>query len=70
MAYTQADLDAIDAAIGTGAVHVDYPSGGGVTYRSLADMLTVRGRIAQAVDAANGVTAKPRRIKIYATKDL
>jgi len=68
--YTQADLDAIDAAIGTGAVHVDYPSGGGVTYRSIADMLTVRGRIAQAVDAANGVAAKPRRIIVFSIKDL
>jgi hypothetical protein len=70
LAYTQADLDAIDKAIGIGAVHVDYPGGGGVTYRSLADMRTARGIIAQSLDAANNVTPKPRRIKVYSVKDL
>lgn len=70
MAWTQADLDAIDNAIKSGAVHVDYPNGGGVTYRSLADMLTTRSMIAGDVNTAAGVTPKPRRLKIYSTKDL
>lgn len=70
MAWTQADLDAINKAIATGALHVDYPGGGGVTYRSLNDMRSIRGDIAAEVNAANGVTAKPRRIKVYSTKDL
>jgi hypothetical protein len=70
MAWTQTDLDAIDKAIASGAVRVDYPGGGSVTYRSLADMRSVRGDIAKSVNDAAGVPAKPRRLKIYSTKDL
>lgn len=70
MAWTQADLDAIDKAIASGAVRVDYPGGGSVTYRSLADMRSTRGDIAAAVNTGNGVAAKPKRLKVYSVKDL
>lgn len=70
MAFSQADLDAIDAAIKTGVSRVDYPGGGSVTYRTLAEMQTVRTMIANAVIDAAGAARKPRRLKIYAVKDL
>lgn len=43
--YTQADLDALDQAIATGAQTVAYADGKRVTYRSLADMYATRGQI-------------------------
>ena len=69
MAFSQADLDAIDKAIASGAVRVDYPGGGSVTYRSLADMRATRSDIAKAVAALAGASQKPKRIKVYAVKD-
>ena len=69
MAFSQADLDAIDSAIKSGASRVDYPSGGSVTYCSLSEMRSVRSMIADAVASANGTEKKPRRLKIYSVKD-
>jgi hypothetical protein len=69
MAFTQADLDALDAALRTGAMRVDFPGGGGTTYRSVAEMLRIRDMIAADVAKVAGTTPV-RRLKIYATKDL
>lgn len=57
MAYTQAHLDAIDAAIATGALQVRNPDGSYVQYRDLDDMLRTRAVIAGSVAPA---TARPR----------
>ena len=38
MAWTQTDVDALKAAIATGALEVRYADGRHVRYRSLADM--------------------------------
>lgn len=46
MAYTQAQLDAIDEAIISGATSVSY-EGKSVTYRSLDDMMRVRALMRQ-----------------------
>ncbi|GJD51095.1 hypothetical protein OPKNFCMD_3846 [Methylobacterium crusticola] len=46
MAWTTADLDAINQAIATGASKVRFADNREVTYRSLADMRSVRDEIA------------------------
>ena len=52
MAWTQADLDALNRAIATGAREVEFADGRKVAYRSLADMRSIRDEIAVAVGAA------------------
>jgi len=69
MAYTQADLDAIDAALKSGAVRVEFPGGGATTYRSVDDMLKVRKMMSEDVASTNG-TKPIRRLKVYSGKDL
>lgn len=70
MAWSQSDLDAIDNAIKSGALRVEYPNGGSVLYRSLADMRSIRGDIAQCLNVQAGLPKQPRRLKIYSVKDL
>jgi hypothetical protein len=71
MAYTQADLDAIKAAIKSGAQRVDLPSVGSVSYRTLAEMQQIQALIQKDVDAANAPGTRPmRRRKIVSYKDL
>ena len=48
MAFTQNDLDVIDAAIASGALRVKYKDRE-VQYQSLADLLTARSIIASAL---------------------
>ncbi|OYZ15630.1 MAG: hypothetical protein B7Y35_06060 [Sphingomonadales bacterium 28-64-96] len=52
MAWTQSDLDAINAAIASGAMEVRYADGSGAKYRSLDDMMKVRDMIAAVVAPA------------------
>lgn len=56
MARTQADLDAIDSAIASGLMKVRYADGSEMTYRTLAEMKSIRADIAGAV----GATPTPR----------
>ena len=48
MAFSQTDLDAIDAAIASGALRVKYKDRE-VQYQSLADLLSARSVIANAL---------------------
>lgn len=48
MAFTQADLDAIDAAIASGELTVSH-NGRTVTYRSMDDLFKARDRIANLI---------------------
>lgn len=57
MALSQTDLDAAVAAWATGALRVDYASGGGVTYRSRADLEAAIGKMAAALGLANPISA-------------
>ncbi len=50
MAFSQNDLDVIDAAIASGALRVKYKDRE-VQYQSLADLLTARSIIASALGA-------------------
>ena len=53
MAYTLSDLEAITAAIATGALTVEY-SDRKVVYRSLADMRSIKAEIEQALGLQDG----------------
>lgn len=64
MPFTLDDLAAIDKAIKSGAVRVDYPDGGGITYRSMDDLLKARevvvgDLISQGLLPADGSAGSP-----------
>ena len=55
MAWSQGDLDVLDAAIATGALEVQYADKK-VTYRTLKEMMQIRNTIsAELVPVAAGV---------------
>ena len=56
MAWTQTELDALNASIATGALTGSH-NGKTVTYRSLADMLRLRDRMQE--ELANGTGNRP-----------
>lgn len=62
MAFTQANLDAVEAAIATGELEVEL-NGKRVRYRSLKDLSQARDIIAAALNAA---TASPFNRQSYA----
>lgn len=70
MAYTQADLDVIRAAIATGATTVRFPDGKFIEYRSLADMRAIEADIAAEVNADSSVSTRVRQMRIVACKGL
>lgn len=53
MAFTQSDLDAIDAAIASGELTVSH-NGRTVTYRSMDDLIKARDRIGNAIAGQSG----------------
>lgn len=57
MPWTQEDLDAINEAIASGASKVRFADNREVTYRSIADMRSIRDEIAQTL----GLTPEPLR---------
>ncbi len=61
MAYTQADLATLRAAIGSGVLKVRYADGREITYQSGADMLKAEQRIMDALAAAPGSGRQRRR---------
>ena len=63
MAWTQADLDAVDAAIASGELSVAYADKR-VLFRSMEELVQARGLIAGALNAVS-TTARPsfRRYK-------
>ena len=68
MAYTQAQLDALDKAIAEGVLSISY-DGRTVTYRSLEEMNKIRGTIFESLEADAGRRAI-RQIRPHATKGL
>ncbi len=58
MAFTQAQLDALDTALAQGALSVEY-GGKRVTYRSLEEMLALREQMQR--ELAPTATAAQRR---------
>lgn len=57
MAYTQTDLDAIDAAIASGELRVQIDNRD-VTYRSIDDLKKARSFIASQMASAAGTSAR------------
>jgi hypothetical protein len=63
MAWTQDQLDALDAAIANGTLSVEYADKK-VTYRSLDEMLKIRA----AMQKALGQTTRSTRIQMIVDK--
>lgn len=61
MAWTQTDLDKLEAAIGRGAKTVSY-QGETVTYNSLADMLRVRDLMRKQLGLAGSSQRRYARV--------
>ncbi|MCG0577047.1 phage head-tail joining protein [Burkholderia cenocepacia] len=59
MAFTQNDLVAVERAIASGALTVEY-NGKKTTFRGIADLLAARDLIKADVDAASGGQRRPR----------
>lgn len=53
MAWTQAQLDALDSAIAEGALTVKYQDKS-ITYRSLDEMMRVRNMMAESMNVSSG----------------
>lgn len=60
MAFTQTDLDNINAAIAAGELTVRSANGSLVTYRSMDELLKARGVIQADLAAAVSAAAAPR----------
>lgn len=60
MAFTQTDLDNINAAVGTGELSVEV-NGRKVVYRSIDDLVKARNLIANDLAAASVATSTTRR---------
>ena len=72
MAWTQADLDSIDAAIGTGQRRVRL-NGREVEYHSVDQMLTARDAIRNDINkeaAATSGVSRPRAYRARTNKGL
>ena len=68
MAYTQTQLDALDAAIAEGVLSVSY-DGRSVQYRSLAEMEKIRSKMFKSLEADAGRQVI-RQIRPHVTKGL
>jgi len=64
MAYTQADLDTLSAALVGGIQEVQYADGRKVRYQSLADMLALRNAMKAEVTASAAQTNPPLRATV------
>ncbi|GLS45143.1 phage head-tail joining protein [Methylobacterium brachythecii] len=61
--YTQKQVDSLKQAIGSGALTVDYPERGRITYRSLAEMRQILIDMERDIaGAAGGGRTRTRRI--------
>ena len=62
MAWTQADLDKLDAAIAAGGImqSMTFAGGDSYTFRTVDEMLKLRAVMQQALAAAAGVSTKTR----------
>lgn len=61
MAYTQTQLDALEAAIAEGVLTVQFADRQ-VTYRSLAEMERIRGQMIADLGQTTTTTASNRRL--------
>lgn len=66
MAFTSADLTAIETAIASGELSVQYADRR-VQYRSVDELLRARETIAKAIDSASG-RRRPRQFRVNVSK--
>jgi hypothetical protein len=64
MAFTQQNLDAIEAAISAGTLTVEY-NGKRITYQSTADLMRVRNLIKSDLESRSGVGGSRSSIGTY-----
>lgn len=64
MAWTQADLDALDAAIGSNVRKVTFADGRSREFHSPADMLAVRKEMKTELLAASSAITNRRRTTV------
>ncbi|RQR37845.1 phage head-tail joining protein [Burkholderia sp. Bp9142] len=64
MAFTQQNLDAIEKAIASGTLTVEY-NGKRITYQSTADLIRVRNMIKSDLENRSGTGASRSSIGIY-----
>jgi hypothetical protein len=57
--FTQAQVDALTAAIALGVVEVEYPGGRKVKYASLKDMLALRDRMMNDIQNQSDAVQRP-----------
>lgn len=63
MAWTQSDLDAVDAAIKNGVRRVTFADGRSTEYQTTGEMLTLR-KTMKAELAASASQVNPRRVTV------
>jgi hypothetical protein len=66
MAYTQADIDKLKAALASGVLTVRTGENS-VTYQSMADLAKQIERMQNEVDATNGKTVSRRSVASYSS---
>lgn len=64
MAFTSADLDALDRAIASGTLRVRFSDGREVTYQSLDAMLRARAVIAGGLAPASDPAQRPGGVTV------
>ena len=67
MAWTQADLDVLDAAIASGESEVAF-SDRRVKYRSVTEQLRARDTMKRSLDAESGIKVLPRQSRVFTRK--
>ena len=68
MSFTQTQLDALEAALASGALTVEY-DGRRVTYRSVAELKEAIAEVRAALDSAAGKT-RVRQIRVHSSKGV
>lgn len=66
MAWTQTDIDAIKAAIATGALDVQYSDGSRIQYRSLEEMRSIQREM--EAEVAGSSVKRARTIRFNSCK--
>jgi hypothetical protein len=64
MAATQADIDALTAAIASGEKQVTIGSQS-VSYRTIDDLIKARDTLMRDLAVSSGATARPRQTRIF-----
>lgn len=67
--YTQQDLDALNSAIASGHLRVEY-DGKKVEFRSLSDLIRIRDMVAEDLSPSNSSSASQRQFYPTFSKGL